>query len=127
MFPQAAVGYTIYRNVRVYRIASVYRITRVYRIARVYRIDRVNQRIERKAHSLTDLTPSAPGVHSLKSYRLHTTQLPKNDFRRGTQGGAAMDQLSLYGLVGVDQSETRGIKVLRLVPERGEKRGGIRR
>jgi len=38
-----------------------------------------------------------------------------------------MDQLPLYGLVGVDQPETRGIKVLRLAPERGEKRGGIRR
>jgi len=38
-----------------------------------------------------------------------------------------MDQLPLYGLVGVDQSETRGIKVLRLAPERGEKRGEIRR
>jgi len=38
-----------------------------------------------------------------------------------------MDQLPLYGLVGVDQSKTRGIKVLRLAPERGEKRGGIRR
>jgi len=27
----------------------------------------------------------------------------------------------------VNQSERRGIKVLRLAPERGEKRGGIRR
>ena len=91
MFPTAAVGYTIYRNVRVYRIASVYRITRVYRVARVYRIDRVNQRIERKAHSLTDLTPSAPGVHSLKSYRLHTTQerFQTRDTRWRCYGSAA--------------------------------------
>jgi len=43
---------------------------------------------------------------------------------------AAMSE-PLYGIVGIDQSETtrgtRGIKVLRLAPERGEKRGGIRR
>jgi len=37
----------------------------------------------------------------------------------------------LYGIVRIDQSETtrgtRGIKIFRLAPERGEKRGGIRR
>jgi len=91
MFPQTAVGYAIYRNVRVYRIASVYRTTRVYRIARVYRIDRANQRIERRAHSLTDLTPSAPAVHSLKSNRLHTTQerFQTRDTRWRCYGSAA--------------------------------------
>jgi len=40
---------------------------------------------------------------------------------------AAMSE-PLYGIVGIDQSETtRGIRVLRLAPERGEKREGMRR
>jgi len=40
---------------------------------------------------------------------------------------AAMSE-PLYGIVGIDQSETtRGNKGYELAPERGEKRGGIRR
>jgi len=49
------------------------------------------------AYQSRDEEPST--IYSLKSHRLHTSIRTNNDFRRGTEDGAAIDQLPLYGFI----------------------------